>query len=271
MDARTLMAAMSYDGYPAPLSLSRYQQLLGPTNIAMHRAGCTTPARVAMMLAQVGAETGGLRWQQELASGSAYEWRSDLGNNYPGDGMRFKGRSFIQITGRTNYALLSQWAHRNGYVATSDFFIQHPNALAYDQYAWLGPVWYWTVARDMNTFADRGDIYGATLAVNGGLNNLSGRTARWHKCRSLGNALLPGPPPPKELKLDPDVKARFTAIENKVDAIYRCFIGTDGHHHTVEGSVAHVTQGQAYLSRRGRAWARLFRKSDTAATPGVKK
>jgi predicted chitinase len=262
MDANTLRNMMSYPGYGAPLSLARYAELVRPLTIALHRAGCTTGNRVSMFAAQIGAESGSLRWTEELASGAAYNWRSDLGNNYAGDGPRYKGRSFIQITGRANYAMLSRWAHREGYVPTDDYFLNNPYALANDEHAFLGPVWYWTVARNMNAYADRGDVYGATLAVNGGTNNLSGRTARWNKCRSLGNAVLPGPPPPKELKLDPDVKAQFALVNHKIDNLYKCFVGSDGAHHTVEGAVAHVTQGATYATRRGHLWTRLFRTND---------
>lgn len=47
----------------------------------------------------------------ELASGRDYEGRADLGNVRPGDGVRFKGRGFVQITGRTNY---EDWSRRLG-------------------------------------------------------------------------------------------------------------------------------------------------------------
>jgi predicted chitinase len=192
VDGKTLMAAMTYPGYPAPLSLSRYEQLAGSCNEALLRAGCTTVQRVAMFLAQTGAESGSLRWTEELADGSAYNGRLDLGNTHPGDGPRFKGRSFIQVTGRDHYANLSRWAAQHDYVPTSTFFIDHPEWLAEDRYAFLGPVWYWTVARPrLNLQCDASDVAAATWSVNGGYSNLAGRMARWSKCLTLGDALLP--------------------------------------------------------------------------------
>lgn len=179
-----------------------YARYLSGFNQALIMAGCTNIARVAMAAAQLGAESGGLQWMEELAPGTAYDITVNrrlalqLGNTEPGDGERFKGRGPLQITGRNNYLRLSTWAHTRGVVPTATYFVDHPTFLAMDQFVWLGFVWYWTVARPaLNTLADAHDITGATRAVNGGLNGFDGRKARFEHALTLGNALLPTKPP----------------------------------------------------------------------------
>ena len=87
-----------------PLARTRAVAFLDPLNAAMAEFSINTPARQASFLAQLAHESGQLVYVRELASGAAYEGRKDLGNVRPGDGVRFRGRGLIQVTGRSNYA-----------------------------------------------------------------------------------------------------------------------------------------------------------------------
>jgi predicted chitinase len=113
---------------------------LADLNSCLRRFSINTPARIRHFLAQVGHESGGLKWMLELASGDAYEGRQDLGNTRAGDGPRYKGAGAIQLTGRYNYQRFSDYIKdpdvMNGapYVAvrypfTSAGFWWHLNAI----------------------------------------------------------------------------------------------------------------------------------------------
>ncbi len=67
--------------------------------------------QIAYVMATATHENNLGMFPEELSSGRQYEGRSDLGNNQPGDGERFKGRGYVQITGRRNY---TDWSQRLG-------------------------------------------------------------------------------------------------------------------------------------------------------------
>src|SRR5262245_25921221 len=119
MDARTLANAMGCGGDTATKYVADF-------TIAMVQADCTTAVRAAMFCAQVGHESVGLQFMEEIASGAAYEGRLDLGNTQPGDGKRFKGRGPIQLTGRANYLRFGQWAGSRGLVSDPAHFVNNP-------------------------------------------------------------------------------------------------------------------------------------------------
>jgi putative chitinase len=141
-------------------------RFLDPINKTLEEFEINTPQRIRMFLAQIGHESGQLRYRRELASGEAYEGRKDLGNTKPGDGVRYKGRGLIQITGRYNYGLAS--------LALGLPLLEKPELLEEDLNACRSAGWFWYKS-NLNALADMGKFETITRRINGGLNGYSDR------------------------------------------------------------------------------------------------
>lgn len=117
-------------------------------------------------LAQLAHESDGFKTVEEYASGKAYEGRKDLGNIHPGDGVKYKGRGYIQLTGRANYIAASK--------ALNIDLLNHPEALLEPTNAFNVSAWFWN-SRGLNSLALSDDLVKITKKINGGLNGLPNR------------------------------------------------------------------------------------------------
>ncbi len=137
---------------------ARAELMLPGLNASMRRAEINSRLRAAAYLSQVGHESKDFKFMQEIASGAKYEGNLKLGNTKSGDGMRFKGRGPIQLTGRDNYTRFAAWSGLD--------CIIHPELVAEPDNGFLAAAWYWET-RALNAHADNGDILRVSIGVNG--------------------------------------------------------------------------------------------------------
>lgn len=158
----------------------RLAKFLDPLNDAMHEFEISdSPVREAAFIAQIGHESGEFKYVREIASGEAYEGRKDLGNTEPGDGVRFRGRGLIQITGRFNY--------RDCGEALGVDLITQPELLETPVLACRSAAWFWW-SRGLNDVADKGDEQAfklITRRINGGYNGYADRVKYWEKAKDI--------------------------------------------------------------------------------------
>ncbi|QTD31456.1 glycoside hydrolase family 19 protein [Pseudomonas fluorescens] len=122
------------------------------------RAFGRTPTRPANQPAIANRIYGGIWGEQKL------------GNSLSGDGWMYRGRGFIQITGRKNYQDCSRDLYGDDRLLTT------PQTLEVTSTAIMSACWYWS-GRNLNTLADAGDFKGITQLINGGQNGASKREA----------------------------------------------------------------------------------------------
>jgi len=149
-------------------STMKLQPFVEPLNAILPGYGIDTPLRLQHFISQAAHETGSFQFLTELASGSAYEGRKDLGNVIAGDGVKFKGRGIFQTTGRVNYRAVSM------HLFNDERLLTDPSVLAIPEYAVRSAAFYWK-NKNINQLADADDCVGVTRKINGGTNGLADR------------------------------------------------------------------------------------------------
>ena len=141
-------------------------------NAAMGHYQIVGTKRVAAFIAQIGHESGQLKYVKEIwgptAAQAKYEGRKDLGNTVAGDGSKYRGRSLIQITGRANYMACGE--------ALNLDLIKQPELLEKPQHACMSAAWFWAT-KGLNTLADADQFDKITRRINGGQNGAADRQA----------------------------------------------------------------------------------------------
>lgn len=164
-----------------------------------------SPLRIAAWLAQVGHESGDLKFmvenlnygakglrgvfgkyfptddianhyqrQPEMIANRVYSNRMGNGPENSGDGWKFRGRGLIQITGRDNYLRCSQMLYGDNRLLDEPDLICEPDG------AIRSACWFWN-SRNLNDLADVQDIKEITRKINGGYNGLDDRVMRYER------------------------------------------------------------------------------------------
>ena len=104
--------------------------------------------------------------QPERIANRVYANRMGNGNEASGEGWKYRGRGFIQITGKINYFQLAN--------DTDLDCLKNPDLLLEEANAMLSALWFWDKA-GLNKLADKNDLKGITRKINGGYNGLEHR------------------------------------------------------------------------------------------------
>jgi len=127
-----------------------------------------TLPRIRHFISQCSYESACGQYTKELASGKNYENRKDLGNNQPGDGPKFKGAGYIQLTGRYNYQKFANYINDQNVMNGCDYVAQN--------YPWTSAGFWWH-NNNMNSLCDQSNVTveKITKKVNGGTRGLNDR------------------------------------------------------------------------------------------------
>ncbi|NHQ84175.1 hypothetical protein HA051_21650, partial [Chromobacterium vaccinii] len=111
-----------------------------------------------------------------------------MGNNKSGDGIKYRGRGFVQLTGRETYTAASQ--------ALKLDLVNHPELAEDPANAAKIAVWYWqNYKTGLATAARAGDVKQATQILNGGQNGYADRKAKYQQYLNQGPITTSSPAP----------------------------------------------------------------------------
>lgn len=100
------------------------------------------------------------------------------GNVNSGDGWKYRGRGFIQVTLKDNYRELSKY--------TGIDFLNNPDLLLNEANSVIAALWYWDKHK-LNILADKDNVNLITKKINGGYNGLSDRIKKLQKWKKILN------------------------------------------------------------------------------------
>jgi putative chitinase len=169
-----------------------------------------TPLRLAHFLAQCAHESGGFKVTQENLNYSADGLKKTFSKYFPGnladsyakqpekiasrvyadrmgnsdeaskEGYKYRGRGYIQLTGKENYSKFDK-------SVVDDDILNNPDLVS-EKYALLSAAWFWN-SRSLNSLADKGSsdavVTEITKKVNGGTNGLDERIKNFKKYYAL--------------------------------------------------------------------------------------
>lgn len=171
----------------------------------LDNAGINTPLRLAHFMAQIEHESGlkpisenlnysanrlrvifpeyfiskedAKRYDRnpEKIANKVYANRMGNGTESSGEGWKYRGRGFIQITGKENYHRLAN--------DTDLDCLKNPDLLLEEANAMISAIWFWNL-RGLNAHADKDEIKSITKRINGGYIGIEHRKELLEKYKS---------------------------------------------------------------------------------------
>lgn len=195
-----IIPSLLVDIYNCPAS--RAEKFAAPLGRAMAAYNINTPKRIAAFLAQIGHESGRLKYTSELWGPTKQQLRyepgtslaKNLGNTHPGDGSKFRGHGLIQTTGRANHRAVYNRLKVKFPGMDVPNFEERPTLLAQPEWACLSACDYWDM-RNLNKYADAGDFLTITKKINGGTNGLADRQRLYARAQAVLTGFTPVPAP----------------------------------------------------------------------------